>query len=176
MDLKDPGDVLYLLGMTQREFGGSHFSHVTEGEASESRRLDGAVPSLPIHAPALYQALTVPCARAGPRLPHLSEGGLAVAAAEMSIAGRLGLELALLQKIPQSCFSANRTVAFLVEIEPAKRNAFEEHFSESLAPFKREIGRVTNSSRLRILADEQVLISLPVPELVAAWNRLPGAH
>ena len=177
MDLKDPGDVLYLLGETQREFGGSHFSHVTEGEASESRRLDGAVPSLPIHAPALYQALNGAMRAGLVRACHdLSEGGLAVAAAEMSIAGRLGLELALPAEDSAELLFSESNGRFLVEIEPAKRNAFEEHFSESLAPFKREIGRVTNSSRLRILADEQVLISLPVPELVAAWNRLPGAH
>ena len=88
MDLKEVlGNFVYLLGTTRPELGGSHFNLVTSAGG-------GQVPGLPEAAPALYRALHQAMQAGQVRACHdLSEGGLAVAAAEMCIGGRLGLAL-----------------------------------------------------------------------------------
>ncbi|MFV2044110.1 MAG: phosphoribosylformylglycinamidine synthase subunit PurL, partial [Anaerolineales bacterium] len=180
MDLKEPGDILYLLGETRPEFGGSHFNRVfdqTFSDAPPGGGAGGAVPSLPSHAPALYQALNRAMRAGLVRACHdLSEGGLAVAAAEMSIAGRLGMELTLTTGDLTTLLFSESNGRFLVEVRPSERAAFESRFQGSLAEQWREIGEITSTSRLSIRANKRNLLTLPVAELVAAWNRHPGVH
>ena len=88
MDLKEPGNILYLLGATKDEMGGSHY-HLVHG-------LDGgAVPRVDLEAaPRLFRQLHEAIARGLVRACHdLSEGGLAVAVAEMAFAGGVGADL-----------------------------------------------------------------------------------
>ncbi len=90
MDLKEPGNRLYLVGLTRRELGGSHFALV-EGLAG------GAVPKVdPQLAKKTFAAVHHAISNGLVRACHdLSEGGLAVAAAEMAFAGGLGARLSL---------------------------------------------------------------------------------
>jgi len=177
MDIKEPGDVIYLLGETLPEFGGSHFNRVYDHRASEAapgRGSDGAVPSLPAHAPELYRALHRTIGVGLIRACHdLSEGGLAVAAAEMSIAGRLGMELTLTTEDLTTLLFSESNGRFLVEVQPSDRAAFESRFQGSLADQWREIGEITSTPRLSIRANKRNLLSLPVAELIAAWNCYP---
>src|SRR5205823_10538617 len=88
MDLKESGNELYLLGLTKDELGGSHY-HLVHG-------LTGGVPpwvDLEL-APRLFRALHAAIRAGLVRACHdLSEGGLAVAAAEMAFAGGVGADL-----------------------------------------------------------------------------------
>ncbi|MBZ0304193.1 MAG: phosphoribosylformylglycinamidine synthase subunit PurL, partial [Anaerolineae bacterium] len=86
MDLKQPGNSLYIIGETYDELGGSHFNQI-------HGRAGGTVPQPNRKAPALMRTLHR-AIRAGlvQACHDLSEGGLAVALAEMSLAGRLGAE------------------------------------------------------------------------------------
>ena len=85
MDLKEPGNLLYLVGETKDELGGSHFALVN-GLAG------GQVPTVdPAQAPTTFAAVHAAIRGGLVRACHdLSEGGLAVAAAEMAFAGGLG--------------------------------------------------------------------------------------
>ncbi len=90
MDLKCPGNLLYLVGTTREELGGSHYSLVfgLPGGQVPQVDLDTAWEIfLRIHL-AIQQGLLVAC-------HDLSEGGLAVAAAEMALAGYWGASLDL---------------------------------------------------------------------------------
>jgi phosphoribosylformylglycinamidine synthase len=90
MDLKRAGSRLYLVGRTRDCFGGSHYyeheglrgGRVPRPDLAEAPHLFAA-----LHG-ALAQGLALSC-------HDLSEGGLAVAAAEMAFAGGLGAELDL---------------------------------------------------------------------------------
>jgi phosphoribosylformylglycinamidine synthase len=90
MDLKESGNYLYQVGLTKEELGGSHFAlvesldggRVPEVDAEAARRTFAAV----------HRAIDAGWVRA---CHDLSEGGLAVAAAEMAFAGRLGLRVFL---------------------------------------------------------------------------------
>ncbi|MGE3819321.1 MAG: phosphoribosylformylglycinamidine synthase subunit PurL [Isosphaeraceae bacterium] len=90
MDLKRPENLLLIVGPTRRELGGSHW-HLALG-------LDGGVvPRVdPEMGMALFRALHSAMADGLIRSCHdLSEGGLAVALAEMAIAGGLGISASL---------------------------------------------------------------------------------
>ncbi|CAG0945220.1 partial phosphoribosylformylglycinamidine synthase, partial [Anaerolineae bacterium] len=148
MDLKEVGNVVYLLGTT--EDGG--------------RRTDGdSVFALPAHAPEMYRALHRAMRAGLVRACHdLSEGGLAVAAAEMCIGGRLGMNL----ECDDDTLFAESNGCLLVEVRPGDCAAFEAHFAD-LQSQVRQIGKVTGDNRLTMGAGK---ISAAVAELVAAWN------
>jgi phosphoribosylformylglycinamidine synthase len=90
MDLKRPGNLLYLVGFTADEFGGSMYSLARE-------QLGGNVPivdpkTAQFHARRVHEAIRrgLVCS-----CHDLSEGGLAVALAEMALAGDLGADIDL---------------------------------------------------------------------------------
>src|SRR5262249_55817697 len=79
MDLKAPGNALYLVGATRDEMGGSHYHLVHGMTGGDVPRVDTAI------APRIFRALHAAITGGLVRACHdLSEGGLAVAAAEMA--------------------------------------------------------------------------------------------
>ena len=90
MDVKEAGNVLYLVGRTQDELGGLHFALVER--LAGGRRAAGRSRRWPED---VRGAASGDRRRSRARCHDLSEGGLAVAAAEMAFAGGLGLELEL---------------------------------------------------------------------------------
>jgi phosphoribosylformylglycinamidine synthase len=111
----------------------------------------------------------------------LSEGGLAVAAAEMALAGLLGLTIDI-EQVPREALeytgdllaaillfseSASR---FLLEVAPHQREAFEAHMQAHRVQDIACLGSVTESGRFEVRAGERVLIGLSIDELQAAWK------
>ena len=90
MDLKEPGNLLYIVGVTKNELGGSHFAMVEGLSGGEVPKVDAKQARIAFTAlhKALYSGLVRAC-------HDLSEGGLAVAAAEMAFAGGLGAKISL---------------------------------------------------------------------------------
>jgi phosphoribosylformylglycinamidine synthase len=113
---------------------------------------------------ALHKAMTAGLVRA---CHDLSEGGLAVTAAEMCIGGRLGMSLTLDAPDSVEALFGEGNGCLLVEVKPENDRAFEEHFE---AAVMKRIGLVTSGTRLNISSPTQSLISVPVSELVAAWS------
>jgi phosphoribosylformylglycinamidine synthase len=162
MDLKEPGNLIYLLGETKAELGGSHWSLITDYQ------LPLQVPDLPPNAPALYRALHRAMLAGLVRACHdLSEGGLAVAAAEMGIGGRLGLALTLEGGEPVTALFSESNGRLLAEVRPDRCAAFEAYFAG--LPITR-LGLVTGGPRLSISGRDRLLVSLPLEELVKAWT------
>jgi phosphoribosylformylglycinamidine (FGAM) synthase-like enzyme len=92
--LKKPGDPIYLVGEFEPTLAGSHWALVS-GMDGASVAIDGP-PVPPGAASRLYRALHRSMRSGAVKACHdLSEGGLAVAIAEMCMGGRLGAELAL---------------------------------------------------------------------------------
>ncbi len=91
-DLKTPGDLLVLIGSTAEELAGSHLDLLTGAPPDP-----GMVPAPDPTAPARYRGLHA-AMRAGliAACHDLSEGGLAVAVAEMCIGAGLGATLGTL--------------------------------------------------------------------------------
>ncbi|HKM52101.1 MAG TPA: phosphoribosylformylglycinamidine synthase subunit PurL [Isosphaeraceae bacterium] len=90
MDFKEPGNLIVLVGMTRRELGGSLWAH-TQG--LEGGRAPDVHPEL---GQQIFRAVYLAISHGLVRSCHdLSEGGLAVALAEMAFAGGLGASVSL---------------------------------------------------------------------------------
>lgn len=90
MDLKSAGNLVYLVGTTYEEMGGSHFGLVTQCAGGQVPQMDVAKAKRTFAA--VHRAMQERTVRS---CHDLSEGGLAVAAAEMAFAGGLGIDIDL---------------------------------------------------------------------------------
>lgn len=163
MDLKEAGNLVYLIGEFQPVFGGSHFSLITDHSSPDP------VPGLGSITPRVYAALHRCIQSALIRSAHdLSEGGLAVAAAEMCIGGRLGLDLDLAAEDPRRALFGESNGCLLVEVRPGDAAGFEAALAG--LPVSK-IGIVRSEAELTITANNEARLSIPVPALVAAWNK-----
>jgi phosphoribosylformylglycinamidine synthase len=99
----------------------------------------------------------------------LSEGGLAVAAAEMCIAGNLGLALDVGAVAPDAAVAlfSESPSRFLAEVRPQHAAAFERALAG--VPLLR-LGAVTDGSELRLDAGGAGLIRLELDALRRAWQ------
>jgi phosphoribosylformylglycinamidine synthase subunit PurSL len=171
MDLKAPRDLLYLLGVTRRELGGSLYWRF-RGAIGEDA--PGLAAQGPATAKALHGAMRSGLVRA---CHDLSEGGLGVALAEMALAGELGASASLAQVATEDGPSpANDWLLFsesngryLVEVSPEHAAAFEEALSGT--PYA-QIGRVEAEPEVIVegVQEGQALLRLPVAALRRAWR------
>jgi phosphoribosylformylglycinamidine synthase II/phosphoribosylformylglycinamidine synthase I len=167
MDLKRPGNRLYALGVSRDELGGSHYLAIRDIGG-------GTVPQArPREARKLMRSLTRAIRRGLCLSCHdVSEGGLAVTAAEMSLAGRLGLELDV-GKLPAETDAAEALLfgesagRFLAEVAPER----EDEFRAVMAGVACEcIGEVVDSGRFAIRRDDRVEVDLGIDEIELAWK------
>lgn len=176
MDLKNAGGQIYLLGDWTPALAGSHARLLGGLPLFEGSPALEAVPVLPERAPEMYAALHKGIHAGLIRAAHdLSEGGLAVAAAEMSLAGRLGLSLDIsaLNENPAVAIFAETNGCFLVEVEPNKIEAFESAFQPLTAdrrPLYRYLGCVIEKEVLEITHEQSMVINLPLSALLAAFK------
>ncbi len=165
MDLKGADSTIYLLGETRDEMAGSHFHLVLGGGSGE------AAPGLPEHAPALYNCLHKAMGKGLVLACHdLSEGGLAVAAAEMCVAGRIGMNLNIDDDDTTLALFGESNGRLLVEVESKHAVTFESLFTGGMGNYARRIGTTTAGGRLGISTLDETLLSLPVDALVEAWK------
>lgn len=173
-DFKASGDLIYLLGLTRDEMGGSEL-------AAELGLGGGDVPQVDALAnraryAALHQAIRAGLVRAA---HDLSDGGLGVTVAEMTIAGRLGAEIDLAAGTavgttypggglaPEILLYSESAGRLLVSVSPDQAEAFEALFTgQHLA----RIGQVISEPVLRVRQGEKPLIEADVEDLAAAWK------
>ncbi len=160
-DLKRVGDRLYLIGATRDELGGSLYERLT-GETGGN--LPAPVPDALSTFRALHRAMQAGLVAAA---HDCSEGGLAVAAAEMCIGGRLGLELTLAGDAVTALF-AESSARFLVEVAPEHAAEFEQELAGRPCV---DIGVVTEVPTLYITdVTGAVWVESEIAALVQAWQ------
>jgi phosphoribosylformylglycinamidine synthase len=170
MDVKEPGDSVYVVGQTYKELGASEY-YKWKGFVGKT------VPKVrPIRARKTFRAVTKAIDLGLIKACHdLSEGGLAVAAAEMAFAGGCGMELDL-RKVPVEALNRNDFILFsesnsrfLVEIAEKAREDFEALMKGKTCA---EIGKVTKASRLCIRGlNGKVVVDASLSDLLASWKR-----
>ena len=164
--LKQVGNLLYLVGTTHDELGGS-LLHALHDSAA------GRAPSLPDNALANYRALHQAIRAGLVRACHdLSEGGLALALAEMALGGRLGAKVDIPSQglAPLTLLYAESNGRLLIEVAPNDAPALEAALAS--VPHT-QLGTVTATESLEIAIDGAPQINLPIDRLVAAWLRQP---
>jgi phosphoribosylformylglycinamidine synthase len=186
MSLKTPGNLLYLVGTTRNELAGSHYTEVVDPASFTRFVPQTAVPQVQIeHAFTTMKALGEAIRQGLVRACHdLSEGGLAVAAAEMALASLLGARLdisqiarndAVLNEVHPHARNIVRLFSespsrFLVEITPEQLSTFEQHMRAAGVEDLTYLGMVTNTPRFVVQDGEEELINVNVEELQEAWK------
>jgi phosphoribosylformylglycinamidine synthase len=190
MSLKTPGNLLYLLGQTRYEMAGSYYGEVIDPDSFDQLFPRAEVPQVDLmRARAIMIALGEAIRQGLVRACHdLSEGGLLVAAAEMALAGQLGVNLDtthitiktlgpahhLHMLHPNSeaivrLFSETPS-RFLVEITPEQLGTFEKFMRAANIRDVIYVGTITSSDRFIVRNGEEELINLSVDELQDAWK------
>ncbi|NWF81514.1 MAG: phosphoribosylformylglycinamidine synthase subunit PurL [Chloroflexi bacterium] len=168
MDLKTAGNVVYLIGETRADLLGSHLEAITGATIAGATLPQVDLAAARHSFAALHRAIRAGLVRA---CHDLSEGGLAVAAAEMVIAGDLGLQLDLAAVTPggdiMAALFSETPSRFLVEVPPDASAAFEAALAGvTLA----RIGTVTAEPRLQIHAAGATRLILDGATLRARWQ------
>ncbi len=173
MDLKTAGNQIAIAGITRSELGGSHYCLVNELSGGEAPTVDFGLAMDTFKS--VHQAMRDNLIRS---CHDLSEGGLAVAAAEMAFAGGLGLDL-YLEDVPVEfppelsavdlvkLFSESNS-RFLIEVTPENTEKIEELFAG--LPFA-WIGAVSEEPQLSIWGKGgEPLIRESLGNLKTAWQ------
>lgn len=169
MELKQPGNLLYLVGLTDGDLGGSLALRLADITGTRPPAIDLSRARSTFAA--VHRAIRGGLVRA---CHDLSEGGLAVAAVEMAIAGGHGLTLDL-DAAPAAApdlDAATRLYAespsrFLVEVRPDDVPAFEKALAR--VPHA-QIGEVTSDQRLRVSHAGGTVIDTMLDPLRMAWQ------
>ena len=169
MDAKHPGDLVYLLGLTRDELGGSEY-YALQGHLGKN------VPQVDApYAMKLFRAINR-AQQAGvlASCHDLSDGGLGVALAETASAGGFGIHADLRAvKVAEPLredailFSESQS-RFLVTVRPCQRERFEGLFSGQDVSF---LGEVTADDELRLIGlSGEVLVRSSIHDLKEAWQ------
>ncbi|AQQ09228.1 Phosphoribosylformylglycinamidine synthase 2 [Sedimentisphaera cyanobacteriorum] len=168
MDLKKPGNAVYLVGETFDELGGSHYYSINGKLGANVPKVDTAAALKT--AKKMHTAISSGLVRSA---HDCSEGGFAAAAAEMAFAGGLGIECdAGLVKCAEELSNEARLFSesnsrYVVEVQADKTADFERALDGCV--FSR-IGRVTDNERVVITGGDNELINASIGSLKKAWQ------
>jgi phosphoribosylformylglycinamidine synthase len=167
-DFKQPGNIIYILGSTGDHLGGSALARSVgyEGGSAPAPQPDAVGGYRSLHA-AIRAGLVAAC-------HDLSDGGLAVAIAEMAIGGRRGCRISL-EALPRQAGLDDAAALFseslgrlLVEIAPEHQGRFEG----TMAGYPcRAVGRVSADEAVVVLGSAGgTLVAIDVATAAYAWR------
>lgn len=160
-EVKAAGDVVYVIGETKLEFGGSELQKLIEGNIS------GKAPAIDLTVEAARQASILAAIRAGlvQSAHDVSEGGVAVALAEKTFAANgLGIEATVTGSATTALFAESQS-RFVLTVKAENAAAFE-----AIAVDAQKIGTVTEDAKLTINGETGVLVEGTVEEFRSAWK------
>ncbi|MDI6758948.1 MAG: phosphoribosylformylglycinamidine synthase subunit PurL [Candidatus Omnitrophota bacterium] len=177
MYAKEPGDLIYVVGQTYDELGGSHYFDLFGFIGNNCPKVNTQ------RAKRIFYALSA-AGKAGmiKAMHDCSEGGIAVAAAEMAFSGGLGMEL-FLGEVPYKTKCEVRSAKyerndfilfsesnsrFIVEVDRKNQKAFEQALKG--VPFGL-IGCVNNKKEFRVYGLDKVCIEVDISALKQAWQK-----
>ncbi len=171
-DFKNPGEIIYLVGESKEELGASEIAFMLH-ESGEAAGIGGQVPLLPHPEKNLttYRALSTAIQAGLIQTAHdCSEGGVAVAAAEMCIGGRVGAEIDIDGTGKSSDWSrlwGESLGRFIVGVQPEHEADFIEWMAEHPLTV---LGTVNDTEKLSIVDGYDALIELDMGQMVSAWK------
>ena len=160
-DAKKAGDVVYMIGESFTEFGGSELQKMLEG------RIFGKAPSIDLTVEAQRQQQILKAIQKGlvASAHDVAEGGVAVALAEKAFGNGLGMDITLTGSPTTALFSESQS-RFIVSVSPEHASQFEQIVQDA-----KEIGTVTDSGELTIKSEDgSVWVNDSVDALRASWK------
>lgn len=170
MDAKEAGNLIYVVGKTYAEMGGSHYYDILGyiGNSVPEVRPEEGKKTMEALSDAINDGLVRSC-------HDCSEGGIGVAAAEMGFAGNLGMEIELVD-VPRSkevnrddviLFSESNS-RFVVEVAKESREEFEEAMFDVSCEM---IGQLTEEENFKVRGiNGKVIVETDISELKTAWQ------
>lgn len=170
MDVKKPGDIVYIIGITENTLGGSEYYDLFGCVGKNVPQVDSAA-FFPMYN-ALHHAI---CRGVFASVHGVYRGGLGVHLALCAMGGNLGMKIDL-SKVPvREDISDSRILfsespgRFIVTVSPDKKQNFEELLKDH--PFA-SIGEVTKTPVLSITSrDREEIIRLGIRDLKTAWKK-----
>ena len=169
MDIKNPENLLYIIGETFNELGGSEYYSLN---GFTGRNVPKVRTTMASHIfKAIIQAIDLDLVES---CHDISEGGLAVSAAEMAFAGGFGIELDL-AKVPNKeifrndflLFSESNS-RFLVEVNKKAKDKFDAIMKGTIFS---EIGKITKKTALSIKGLQgELIINVTIENLRKKWK------
>ncbi len=179
MDLKHAGNFLYLVGDWQPGLLGSHTLLVLDENQAGAFADTPAftqMPTVSALAPEIYKQFHQAVLGGLVEAAHdLSEGGLGVAVAEMSLAARMGaviLTETVSDQASLACFAESNN-CIIAEVAPKNAGTFEAFLEGH--PCVR-IGEVTGSQELIFRSQGDLFIQINVEELARAFTNQGEKH
>ncbi len=157
---KNAGDLIYLIGETKPEFGGSELQKLLNGEIS------GKSPSIDLQLEKKYQAQILTAIRAGviASAHDVAEGGLAVAVAECIMDGKVGANVKISGETVTALFAESQS-RFIVSVPADKKAEFERLVDATC------IGEVVANTELTIVSESgEPVIQVATKELQETWR------
>lgn len=158
---KNTGDLIYVIGGTKAEFGGSELQKMLTG------KIEGKAPSIELTVEKDRQKRLLRVIQAGlvASAHDVSEGGLSVALAECVMDTEFSLEVTLSGDAVTALFSESQS-RFVVSVKPENQAAFEVTMTDAL-----QIGTVTNDGKFVVKNEtKEKWIDLQVSDLTASWK------
>ncbi|MBM7608030.1 phosphoribosylformylglycinamidine synthase [Lysinibacillus composti] len=160
-EVKRASDVVYLIGETKTEFGGSELQKLVHG------KIFGQAPTIDLDIEAARQQALLTAIREGlvQSAHDVSEGGVSVALVEKAFgANDLGLYVTLEGSAVTALFSESQS-RFVVTVKEENAARFEEVVSEA-----KKVGIVTDDAKVTINGEQGVLLEGTVDEFRTAWK------
>ncbi len=168
VDLKEAGNLLYLIGETKAELGGSEYFRLRGLDAGSVPRSNPAVlqKSMAAVRAAMTAGLITSC-------HDVAEGGLAATICEMAIGGNLGVSIDLGGVNPAlradfALFSESNS-RWVVEVARPAASQFEE-LMKSEAVHVRAVGETLREQQLTLRERERAVVTLSLDEVRKAWH------
>lgn len=168
MDIKKPGDLIYLLGETKKELGGSEFfaSYGVIGNSVPKVNAESALKRYKRLHEAIEKSLIASA-------HDVSDGGLAVALAETAFAGAVGISVDL-RAVPAEGNMSDTEILYsetqsriIISVSPDNAHVIEEIFGRDA----RCIGKAISEQRLIITSSQNgVLMDRDLASLKRAWK------
>lgn len=155
------GDIVYLIGETSAEFGGSELQNIVD------RKYTGKAPAIDLEVEAKRQQNLLEAIQQGVVVSahDLAEGGLAVALAESVFNNQgLGVEASLTGDATVKLFSESQS-RFIVTVKPENQTRFESMLEDA-----KQIGVVTSDHTININVNDQNIIQEDVEVLNNLWT------
>lgn len=162
---KAEGDVVFLLGDTKAELGGSEFQSVIHG------LVEGRPPQLDLAVEKKLLGAVLEAIQGGlVRSAHdLSDGGLGVALAESCISGNLGAKVDLTSELRPDVFLFSESQSrILLSAAPEQADALQQLIEGKGVPVAR-IGKV-GGAELNVSVNGTAALSRPVEQLKRTWE------
>ncbi|TWT80873.1 Phosphoribosylformylglycinamidine synthase subunit PurL [Planctomycetes bacterium CA13] len=168
MDAKEADNVVFLVGQTKSELGGSHLLLNLGMSGGQVPTVDQPLAKTTFEA--MHQAIQNRLVRS---CHDLCEGGLAAAATEMAMAGGLGMALDISPMAAtglaatETLFSESNT-RFLCEVTSENADAFDKLFAKAGVSAIR-LGVIDDSGQLAVTSADQTVLELDLAAAKQAW-------